>query len=156
MQFRVVNCRCFLSFQSLSLCLFIFLEVVVACLICFRCCRISHMSYVSIVVLIMFCCLLIAGWVSRCGLSLDISCNCTFGLAVRCRWVGPHRYTRLTHLYEMPVIRVNHSLLTALVKCFHSEVNTFHLPQGEMTVMPEDIYRILWVLFHGTKVEYDT
>ena len=62
----------------------------------------------------------------------------------------------LTHLRDMPDLRVNHDLLTALVEHFHSETNTFHLPQGEMTVTPEDVYRILRVPFHGPRVEYDT
>jgi hypothetical protein len=56
----------------------------------------------------------------------------------------------------MPDLRVNHGLLTALVEGFHSEMNTFHLPQGEMMVTPEDVYQILRVPFHGLRVEYDT
>lgn len=56
----------------------------------------------------------------------------------------------------MPNLWVNHSLLNALVERFHSETNTFHLPQGEMTVTPEDVYKILSVPFHGLRVEYDT
>ena len=51
---------------------------------------------------------------------------------------------------------VNHGLLTALVERFHSETNTFHLSMGEMTVTPEDIWRILRIPFHGARVVYDT
>ena len=51
---------------------------------------------------------------------------------------------------------VNHGLLTALVERFHSEMNTFHLPMGEMTITPEDIRRILMIPFHGARVVYDT
>ena len=61
----------------------------------------------------------------------------------------------LTHLCDLPDIRVNHGLLGALVEHFHSETNTFHLPPGEVTVTPEDIYRILRISFHGMRVEYD-
>ena len=51
---------------------------------------------------------------------------------------------------------VNHKLLIALVEHFHLEMNIFHLPQGEMIVTPEDIYRILHIPFHGLRVVYDT
>ena len=51
---------------------------------------------------------------------------------------------------------VNHGLLNALVERFHSETNTFHFPIGEMTVTPEDIWRILRIPFHGPRVVYDT
>lgn len=56
----------------------------------------------------------------------------------------------------MPDIYVNHGMLTALVDHFNSEHNTFHLLVGEMTIMPEDIYRILRILFIGDKVNYDS
>lgn len=45
----------------------------------------------------------------------------------------------LTSLCRILALLVNHGLLTALVECFHSEMNTFHLPQGEMTMTPKDI-----------------
>ena len=61
----------------------------------------------------------------------------------------------LTHLCDLPDIRVNHGLLGALVERFHSKMNTFHLSPGEVTVTPEDIYRILRIPFHGMRVEYD-
>lgn len=51
---------------------------------------------------------------------------------------------------------MNHGLLTALVEHFHLEIDTFHLPQGEMMVAPKDIYRILCIPFHGPWVMYDT
>ena len=50
---------------------------------------------------------------------------------------------RLTHLCDLPDIWVNHGLLGALVEHFHSKMNTFHLPFGEVTVTLEDVYRIL-------------
>lgn len=59
------------------------------------------------------------------------------------------------YLLEMPDIHVNHNLLTALVKHFHFEHNTFHLPIGEMMITPEEIYRILRIPFTGEKVDYD-
>ena len=60
----------------------------------------------------------------------------------------------LSHLCWIPVVLVNHNLLTALVEHFHSKTNTFHLPQGE-TVTPKDIYRILYIPFHRPRVVYD-
>ena len=61
----------------------------------------------------------------------------------------------LTHLCDLPDIWVNHGLLGALVERFHSKTNTFHLPPGEVTVIVKDVYRILWIPFHGMRVEYD-
>lgn len=61
-----------------------------------------------------------------------------------------------TYLLEISDICVNHEMLTALVKHFHSEHNTFHLPVGEMTITPEDVYRILRIPFAGDKVDYDS
>ena len=61
----------------------------------------------------------------------------------------------LTHLCDLPDIRVNHGLLGALVECFYLETNTFHLPPREVTVTPEDIYRILRIPFYRLRVEYD-
>lgn len=61
----------------------------------------------------------------------------------------------LPHLLDLPDIRVNHGMLTALVERFHSEHNTFHFPLGEMTINPEDVYRILCIPFVGDKVDYD-
>lgn len=61
-----------------------------------------------------------------------------------------------THLLDMSYIRVNHGMLNALVERFHSEHNTFHLPVGEMTITPEDIYRILRIMFVGDKIDYDS
>ena len=61
----------------------------------------------------------------------------------------------LTHLCDLPDIRVNHDLLGALVERFHSETNTFHLLPGEVTITPKDIYWILRIPFHGSRVDYD-
>lgn len=60
------------------------------------------------------------------------------------------------YLLQMPNICVNHGMLTTLVERFHSEHNTFHLPIGEMTIMPQDIYRILRIPFDGDKIDYDS
>ena len=62
----------------------------------------------------------------------------------------------LSSLCRIPAVTVNHSLLTALVERFHLEMNTFHLPVGEMTITPEDIWRILRIPFHSAPVVYDT
>ena len=62
----------------------------------------------------------------------------------------------LSSLCQIPTVMVNHGLLTALVEHFHSEMNTFHLPMGEMTITPEDIWQILRIPFHGARVVYDT
>ena len=62
----------------------------------------------------------------------------------------------LFSLCQIPVVMVNPGLLTALVERFHSEMNTFHLPMGEMTITPEDIWWILRIPFHGARVVYDT
>lgn len=61
----------------------------------------------------------------------------------------------LLFLHDILNIQVKHGLLGALVKHFHSEMNTFHFLMGEMIVTPEDIYRILQIPFHGARVEYD-
>lgn len=53
-------------------------------------------------------------------------------------------------------ICVNHELLSALVKRFYSEHNTFHLPTREMTITPEDVYRILRIPFSSGRVDYDS
>ena len=63
---------------------------------------------------------------------------------------------RLSSLCWIPSVLVNYSLLTTLVEHFHLEMNTFHLPMGEMTITPEDIWRILRIPFHGARVIYDT
>ncbi|XP_059068551.1 protein MAINTENANCE OF MERISTEMS-like [Cryptomeria japonica] len=53
-------------------------------------------------------------------------------------------------------IRVNHGLLSAIVERFHPEHNTFHLPTEEMTITPEDVYRILRIPFAGGGIDYDS
>lgn len=42
----------------------------------------------------------------------------------------------------MPRYTINQGLLTTLVERWHGDTNTFHLVTGEMTVTPEDYYRI--------------
>lgn len=51
---------------------------------------------------------------------------------------------------------MNHGILIVLVENVHFEHNTFHLPVGEMTIMSEDIYKILRISFVGDKVDYDS
>lgn len=60
----------------------------------------------------------------------------------------------LSYLCQILALLVNHSLLKTLVECFYSKMNAFHLPQGEMTITLEDIYRILWIPFYGPQVVY--
>lgn len=62
----------------------------------------------------------------------------------------------LTHLLSFLDICVNHGILTTLVERFHSEHNTFHLSVGELTITPEDVYRILYIPFARDKVDYDS
>ncbi|XP_059073796.1 uncharacterized protein LOC131874436 [Cryptomeria japonica] len=57
---------------------------------------------------------------------------------------------------SMSDICVNRGLLSALVERFHLEHNTFHLLIGEMTITPEDVYRILRIPFSGGRVDYDS
>lgn len=47
------------------------------------------------------------------------------------------------------------ALLIVLVERWHSNHNTFHLPTGEITVTPKDVYRILWIPISGDLVQYD-
>ena len=58
----------------------------------------------------------------------------------------------LRWVVQMPHIRANHGLLTALAERWHSEHNTFHLPTGEASITLEDVYRILRVPCHGEPV----
>lgn len=55
----------------------------------------------------------------------------------------------LTSLLEMPEVRLNRALLTTLAERWHSDTNTFHLPTREITVTPEDVYRILRIPVMG-------
>lgn len=61
----------------------------------------------------------------------------------------------LSSLIEMPQYTINRDLLTTLAERWHSEHNTFHLPTGEITVTPEDVYLILRILVIGHIVYYD-
>lgn len=40
---------------------------------------------------------------------------------------------------------INQSLLIVLVEWWHSNTNTFHLVTGKIMLMPEDMYKILWI-----------
>lgn len=69
------------------------------------------------------------------------------------QWIGA---CGLGSLLTIPQgIRVNRGLLNVLVERWHSDHNTFHLPTGEMTMTPEDVYRILRILVVGALVVYD-
>lgn len=58
------------------------------------------------------------------------------------------------YLIRLLEIRVNHKILIDLIERFHSETQTFHLPTREITVTPEDMYKILCILFHGPHPDY--
>lgn len=58
-------------------------------------------------------------------------------------------------MLDMPQIRLNRGLLTALAERWHSDHNTFHLHTGEMTVMLEDVWHILLIPFVGEIVVHD-
>lgn len=65
----------------------------------------------------------------------------------------------VTDLYDMMhlhVICTNHGLLTTLAKRWHSETFFFHLSMGEMSIMLEDVWRILHIPIIGELVMYDT
>lgn len=72
-------------------------------------------------------------------------------------YIGMEHIDRLelSYLCQILVVLVNPDLLTTLGEYFQSEMNTFQLPQGEMTIMLEDIYRILCIPFHIPRVVYD-
>lgn len=63
--------------------------------------------------------------------------------------------TGLYHIIYTPKSWENLDMLTALAKRWHSEMSTFHLPIGEMTVTLEDVYRILRLPIIGELVQYD-
>ncbi|XP_059068501.1 protein MAIN-LIKE 2-like [Cryptomeria japonica] len=92
----------------------------------------------------------------------DIQFQCTYPPTMRLvRQLAATRRAHIEacgfgHLLQMPNIHVNHELLSALVKRFYSEHNTFHLPTGEMNIPPEDIYKILRIPFSGGRVDYDS
>lgn len=62
----------------------------------------------------------------------------------------------LTSLIEMLEVCLNRGLLTVLAERWHSDMNTFHLPTGEVTVTPEDVYRIMRIPVMGEIVQFDT
>ena len=49
-------------------------------------------------------------------------------------------------------MELDHSLITALVECWRSEMHTFHLPHGEMAITLKDIEVMLGVLVDGLPV----
>ncbi|XP_059073712.1 uncharacterized protein LOC131874383 [Cryptomeria japonica] len=58
----------------------------------------------------------------------------------------------LYDMMYMPVIRMNHGLVTALVERWHSDTCIFHLSMGEMTITLEDVWRILHIPIRGDLV----
>lgn len=62
----------------------------------------------------------------------------------------------LRSLLDMPEVRLNRALLTALAERWHSDTNTFHLPNGGITVIPEDIYCILRIPVMREIVVFDS
>ncbi|XP_059063972.1 serine/threonine-protein phosphatase 7 long form homolog isoform X1 [Cryptomeria japonica] len=50
---------------------------------------------------------------------------------------------------------INWGLLITLSERWHSDTNTFHLATGEITVTPEDYYRILQILVVGALLPYE-
>lgn len=61
----------------------------------------------------------------------------------------------MTSLLEMHRFIVNWGLLIALVERWHSDMNTFHLATGEMTMTLEDCYRILRIPIVGALLPYE-
>lgn len=61
----------------------------------------------------------------------------------------------LTSLLDMPRFSVNRGLLTALAERWHNDTNTFHFATSEMTVTPEDCYRILCIPVVGSLLPYE-
>lgn len=61
----------------------------------------------------------------------------------------------LSSLLDMPRFTVNRALLIALAERWHSDMNTFHFATGEITVTPEDCYRILRIPVVGALLPYE-
>lgn len=61
----------------------------------------------------------------------------------------------LRHLLYMPNIIHNRGLLIALAERWHNEHNKFHLPNGEISVTLEDVYKIVCISVIGEFVQYD-
>ena len=53
--------------------------------------------------------------------------------------------TSFTGLFKVPDMEVNHAMITALVKRWHPETHTFHLPHGEMGITLQDIEVMLGI-----------
>lgn len=60
----------------------------------------------------------------------------------------------LSSLLDMPWYIINQGLLIALAARWHSDTNTFHLATGEITITPEDCYRILQIPVIGALLPY--
>lgn len=61
----------------------------------------------------------------------------------------------LSSLLDMPRFTMNWGLLTALADRWHSDTNTFHFAIAEMTMTPEDCYRILRIPVVGSLLPYE-
>lgn len=58
----------------------------------------------------------------------------------------------VAHMLE---IKTHLAMMSTLIKRWHSETSSFHLPIGEATITLEDFWCILWVSIHGEWVIYD-
>ena len=58
----------------------------------------------------------------------------------------------LIGLLKVPDMEVDHALITALVKQWHPETHTFHLPHGEMGITLQDIEVMLGIPVDGLPV----
>ena len=55
----------------------------------------------------------------------------------------------MEELFKVLELEVDHTLITALVKCWHPETHIFHLPHGEMGITLQDIEVMLGVPIDG-------
>ena len=58
----------------------------------------------------------------------------------------------LTRLFKVPNMEVDHTLIMTLVKRWHPEMHTFHLPHGEMGMTLQDIKVMLGIPVDGFPV----
>ena len=59
---------------------------------------------------------------------------------------------RLTGLFKVPDMEVDHALITTLVEWWRSETHTFHLPHGEMGITLQDMEVMLGLPVDGLPV----
>jgi len=56
------------------------------------------------------------------------------------------------YLLYAPYVQFHKELLMALMERWSENNNTFHLPIGEVTIVPKDVYRILHVHLKGCPI----